>query len=139
MARQYNEVDRLTDLRPNPSLSQGIYWDGSQRTTFHSWQNSFYQRLTRDFSANVNYTWGSAMAHTGGDISPGFIGDSTANVQDFFDIDAVGTRDVATSRITSSRMRPITLRRSGSRPAWPGIFSAAGTSRQSFALVAGRP
>ena len=28
------------------------------------------------------------MAHTGGDISPGFIGDSTANVQDFFDIDA---------------------------------------------------
>src|SRR5262249_30374161 len=88
MARQYNEVDRLTGLRRNPNLSQGIYWDSSQRTTFHSWQTSLYQRLTRDFSANVNYTWGSAMAHTGGDISPGFIGDTTANVQDFFNIDA---------------------------------------------------
>ena len=88
MARQYNEVDRLTGLRRNPNLAQGIYWDSSQRTTFHSWQTSLYQRLTRDFSANVNYTWGSAMAHTGGDISPGFIGDTTANVQDFFNIDA---------------------------------------------------
>ena len=75
-------------MRRNPNLAQGIYWDSSQRTTFHSWQTSLYQRLTRDFSANVNYTWGSAMAHTGGDISPGFIGDSTANVQDFFNIDA---------------------------------------------------
>ena len=27
MARQYNEVDRLTGLRRNPNLSQGIYWD----------------------------------------------------------------------------------------------------------------
>jgi hypothetical protein len=88
MARQYNEVNRLTGVRPNPNLSQGIYWDDSQRTTFHSWQSSLYQRFTRNFSANVNYTWGQAMAHTGGDISPGFIGDSTANVQDFFDIDA---------------------------------------------------
>jgi hypothetical protein len=88
MARQYNEVDRLTGLRRNPNLAQGIYWDSSQRTTFHSWQSSLYQRLSRNFSTNVSYTWGQAMAHTGGDISPGFIGDATANVQDFFDIDA---------------------------------------------------
>ncbi|MBM2812386.1 MAG: TonB-dependent receptor plug [Chloroflexi bacterium] len=88
MARQYNEVDRLTGLRRNTNLAQGIYWDSSQRTTFHSWQSSLYQRLTRNLSTNVNYTWGKAMAHTGGDISPGFIGDSTANVQDFFNIDA---------------------------------------------------
>jgi hypothetical protein len=88
MQRNYNQVDRLTGVRPNPALGQGLYWDDSQRTTYHSWQSSLALRVAKDFTTNVSYTLGRAMAHTGGDISPGFIGDTTNSVQDFFDIEA---------------------------------------------------
>jgi len=37
---------------------------------------------------NLNYTLSRNMAHTGGDGTPGFIGDSVGSVQDFFDIDS---------------------------------------------------
>jgi hypothetical protein len=86
--RTYNQPDRLTGLRPNPALNQGSYYDNSQSTYYHSMQASFRQRPVHNFSFNVNYTWSKAMAQAGGDGTPGFIGDSTANVQDFFDVDS---------------------------------------------------
>ena len=86
--RTYNQPDRITGLRPNPSLNQASYYDNSQSTNYHSMQLSFRQRPVRHFSYNVNYTWSKALAQAGGDGTPGFIGDSTANVQDFFDVDS---------------------------------------------------
>jgi len=86
--RTYNQPDRITGLRPNPSLNQASYYDNSQSTNYHSMQVSFRQRPVRHFSYNVNYTWSKALAQAGGDGTPGFIGDSTANVQDFFDVDS---------------------------------------------------
>jgi len=88
MSRSYNEADRLTGIRPNPSLSSAAYLDNSQRTTYHSLQTSLRQRAWRHTTFNLNYTLSRNMAHTGGDGTPGFIGDSVGSVQDFFDIDS---------------------------------------------------
>jgi hypothetical protein len=88
MSRNYNEPDRLTGIRPNPSLSSAAYLDNAQRTTYHSLQTSLRQRAWRNVTFNLNYTLSRNMAHTGGDGTPGFIGDSIGSVQDFFDIDS---------------------------------------------------
>lgn len=88
MSRTYNEPDRLTGIRPNPALSNAAYLDNSQRTTYHSLQTSLRQRAWRNITFNLNYTLSKNMAHTGGDGTPGFIGDSVGSVQDFFDIES---------------------------------------------------
>jgi len=88
MSRNYNEPDRLTGIRPNPSLSSAAYLDNSQRTTYHSLQTSVRQRMWHNTTFNLNYTLSRNMAHTGGDGTPGFIGDSVSSVQDFFDIES---------------------------------------------------
>jgi hypothetical protein len=88
MSRNYNEPDRLTGIRPNPLLSSAAYLDNAQKTTYHSLQTSLRQRAWRDITFNVNYTLSRNMAHTGGDGTPGFIGDSVGSVQDFFDIES---------------------------------------------------
>jgi hypothetical protein len=88
MSRNYNEPDRLTGIRPNPTLSSAAYLDNAQRTTYHSLQTSLRQRAWRNITFNMNYTLSRNMAHTGGDGTPGFIGDSVGSVQDFFDIES---------------------------------------------------
>ena len=88
MSRNYNEPDRVTGVRPNPALSSAAYLDNAQRTTYHSLQTSLRQRMWRNVTFNMNYTLSKNMAHTGGDGTPGFIGDSVGSVQDFFDIES---------------------------------------------------
>ncbi|MBI1874158.1 MAG: TonB-dependent receptor [Acidobacteria bacterium] len=88
MSRTYNEPDRLTGIRPNPALSQGGYYDHSQRTSYHSLQTSLRQQFAQNVAFNLNYTWSKALAHVGGDGTPGFIGDTINSVQDFFDLDS---------------------------------------------------
>jgi outer membrane receptor protein involved in Fe transport len=88
LQRQYNEPDRITGIRPNPSLSDGTYYDNSQRTTYHGLLTSLRQRMWHHVSFNLNYTLSSNMAHAGGDGTPGFIGDYVNSVQDFFNSDA---------------------------------------------------
>ena len=44
--------------------------------------------MWRNTTFNLNYTLSRNMAHTGGDGTPGFIGDSVGSVQDFFDIES---------------------------------------------------
>ena len=88
MSRTYNEPDRLTGIRPNRDLSGEAYHDNSQRTTYHSMQSSLRLRRWRNTTFNLNYTLSRNMAHTGGDGTPGFIGDSVGSVQDFFDLDS---------------------------------------------------
>jgi outer membrane receptor protein involved in Fe transport len=88
MSRTYNEADRVTGIRPNPNLSGEAYHDNSQRTTYHSLQTSLRQRMWHHITFNLNYTLSRNMAHTGGDGTPGFIGDSVGSVQDFFDLES---------------------------------------------------
>jgi hypothetical protein len=83
--REFNEVDRVTGLRPNPNLGTGIYLDSSQNTSFWSWQNSLRKRFSHGLTANANYTWGKALGISGGDTGATFSGDASFTVQNFFD------------------------------------------------------
>jgi len=83
MARTANILDRITGLRPNPNDLQATYYDGSQQTNYNSWQTTLKKRMTRGLLLNMNYTWGKALAYTGGDVSAGFFGDTTNNIEDF--------------------------------------------------------
>jgi hypothetical protein len=87
MTRTFNQVDRVTGIRPNPGDVQGLYVDNSQQTNFNSWQTSLRQRLTRGLQFNVHHTWGKALSYVGGDIAPGYMGDSRNNgIEDFNNI-----------------------------------------------------
>lgn len=83
--RFYNEINRQTGRRPNPLLSTDRYYDGSESTTYSSWQTSLRKRFSSGLLANVHYTWGKAMAYNRGDLGAGGGG---SNVQDFFDVRA---------------------------------------------------
>jgi hypothetical protein len=82
--RTYNEVDRVTGLRPNPNLSQGSYLDDSQETTYNSLQTSIRQRLTQNLQFNVNYTWSFNRSNYDGDNASVSVNDEFETLQDFF-------------------------------------------------------
>ncbi|MBI2690206.1 MAG: TonB-dependent receptor [Acidobacteria bacterium] len=86
LRRQFNEVNRLTGLRPNPDLGTGIYFDSSQTSSYYSWQSSFRKRLSRGFMGSAHYTWGKGLSYSGGDTGASFSGDTVVAVQDFFDV-----------------------------------------------------
>lgn len=83
MVRVFNKTDRLTGSRPNPADIQGSYIDNSQQTNYNSWQTSLKQRLTRGLALNVHHTWGKALSYTGGDVAPGYMGDTRGSIEDF--------------------------------------------------------
>jgi len=81
--RRFNEPDRLTGIRPNPTIADNLYFDNSESTHFFSWQNSLRKRYARNVVGNIHYTWGKVMCYGTGDLAP------LANrsfIQDFFDI-----------------------------------------------------
>jgi Carboxypeptidase regulatory-like domain/TonB-dependent Receptor Plug Domain/TonB dependent receptor len=86
LRRQFNEVNRLTGLRPNPNLGTGIYFDSSQTSNYYSWQNSFRKRFAHGFTGSAHYTWGKGLSPSGGDTGASFSGDTVVAIQDFFDI-----------------------------------------------------
>ena len=86
MNRTYNQVDRLTGVRPNPNMGQGVYIDNSQETVYHSWQSSLRQRFSHGVLFNLNYTWAKALSYTGGGTALVAGGDTSGTVEDFFDI-----------------------------------------------------
>ena len=63
--RTYNQPDRITGLRPNPSLNQAQLLRQLAKTNYHSMQASFRQRPGRHFSFNVNYTLSKATGAGG--------------------------------------------------------------------------
>jgi hypothetical protein len=100
MVRTFNKTDRLTGIRFNPDDIQGSYIDNSQQTNYNSWQTSLKQRLTRGLSLNVHHTWGKALSYTGGDVAPGYMGDTRGSIEDFDEVKierSVSTGDVAHS------------------------------------------
>jgi hypothetical protein len=85
LQRMFNQVDRITGIRPNPALGApgGYYVDNSQNSAYHSWQSSLRQRLTHSVSFEAHYTFSKALAVTGGDIGAYFQGDSNSVQQEF--------------------------------------------------------
>jgi len=85
MDRRYNQVDRLTGLRPNPKLSDNLYFDNSESTYYVSWQSSLRKRYSRGLVGKIHYTYGKTINYGTGDLAP------LANrslIQDFFEFDS---------------------------------------------------
>jgi len=98
LVRPFNNIDRITGLRPNPNDITGTYRDNSQQTNYNSWQSTLRQRLSRRLLFNLHHTWGKALSYTGGDISTGSIGDTRTSVEDFDQVKierGLSTGDVA--------------------------------------------
>jgi carboxypeptidase family protein len=83
LSRTFNLVDRATGNRPNPNDIQGTYLDNSQQTNYNSWQTSIKQRFTHGLAINGHYTWGKALAYSGGDVGANYLGDSRVLGEDF--------------------------------------------------------
>ena len=86
--RRVNLPDRITGIRPNPSLVFGgpYYVDQSQQTAYHGWQSSFRKRFAKGFAFDAHYTWGKGLGVTGGDIGAYYGSDPAINIQDFDNI-----------------------------------------------------
>jgi hypothetical protein len=56
MIRNFNNVNRLTGVRPNPSLGSGDYVDDSQNSVYYSWQSSLRKRYSKHLTAGIHYT-----------------------------------------------------------------------------------
>ena len=84
LARMFNWPDRVTDVKPNPNLGQGVYYCSCQNTIYNSWQTSIRKRFSKSLSVGVNYTWGKSLSYTGGDSGADFSGDTFNSIQDFF-------------------------------------------------------
>ncbi len=84
--RIFNWPDRVTDVRPNPALGQGSYYNAGQNTVYYAWQTDVRRRYARGAAFNLHYTWGKALSYTGGDTGAHMNGDTFDAIQDFFDV-----------------------------------------------------
>ncbi|MGH8248117.1 MAG: hypothetical protein ACREUU_16980, partial [Gammaproteobacteria bacterium] len=139
LQRQYNEVNRLTGTRPNPSIGNGRYFSSDQDTVYYSWQSSLRKRYSKGLTGSVHYTWGKALSYSGGDTGAGFSGDTFLTVQDFFERRAnrgPSAGDVTHRFITEAVYETPGL--ASLNPAWQRI---AGTWQLScvFAALTGEP
>jgi hypothetical protein len=88
LGRGYNWPDRVTGVRPNPNLGEGVYYCSCQDTVYTSWQTSLRQSYAKGLTYGVHYTWGKALSTAGGDTGADFSGDTVNAIQDFFNIAA---------------------------------------------------
>jgi len=88
LQRRFNLPDRITGERPNPQIIPGgFYVDNSESTVYHSLQTSLRKRFTRGLSFDAHYTYGKALAFSGGDVGVYYGTDVNENViQDFFNL-----------------------------------------------------
>ncbi len=86
--RVFNQVDRVSGVRPNSTIGEGYYVDNSQNTLYTSWQTSLRQRFSKGLTASAHYTWGKALATENGDIGGYYQGIADVRVQDFFNLRA---------------------------------------------------
>jgi outer membrane receptor protein involved in Fe transport len=85
MLRWYNQIDRVTGLRPNQDLPfESHYYDSMQQTFYASWQSSLRKQFSHRMAFNLHYTWGKGLAYVGGNAAGWFSGDiSRTAIQDF--------------------------------------------------------
>lgn len=88
LSRVYNLPDRVTDVRPNPSIPQGNYYCSCQNTSYNSWQTSLRHQYSKQLTFSLHYTWSKALATEGGDTGADFTGDTNVSIQNFFDVNA---------------------------------------------------
>ncbi|HEY2933411.1 MAG TPA: TonB-dependent receptor [Acidobacteriota bacterium] len=87
MYRRFNEVNRVTGVRPNTDLGfEGNYLDSSQQSFYASWQSSLRRRYSKNLAGDIHYTWGKSLSYTGGDNAATFNDDADNSIQDFFDV-----------------------------------------------------
>ncbi len=88
MHRRFNLPDRLTGIRPNPSIIPGgpYFVDMGESVMNHSLQTSLRKRFSHNFSGDLHYTWGKTFAYQGGDVGVYYGTDAVANIQDFFNL-----------------------------------------------------
>jgi hypothetical protein len=87
MYRRFNQVDRVTGVRPNTTLGfEGNYLDSSQQSVYTSWQTSLRKRYSRKLAGDIHYTWGKSLSYTGGDNAATFNDDADSSIQNFFDV-----------------------------------------------------
>lgn len=80
-ARNANEVNPLTGIRPNPRFARMDYWDNADSTWYHSWQTSLRYRMSSKLTANFHHTWSKALAYGAGDV-----GWTSTNTPNFYDL-----------------------------------------------------
>ncbi len=85
--RRVNLPDRITGVRPNPSLIFGgpYYVDQSQNTNYKGWQSTIRKRLSRNLAFDAHYTWSKGLGISGGDIGAYYGSDPAINLQSDFD------------------------------------------------------
>jgi carboxypeptidase family protein/TonB-dependent receptor-like protein len=85
LLRWYNQIDRVTGLRPNPDLPfEDQFYNDAQQTFYASWQTSLRKRFSRNVAFNLHHTWGKGLAYVGGNAAGWFSGDiSRTAIQDF--------------------------------------------------------
>jgi hypothetical protein len=78
MVRFWNQVDRITGIRPYPGFTEFRYRDASESTVYHSWQSSVRKRFASGLNIGGNYTYASAYSYTDqGDLGlPGAVQDA---------------------------------------------------------------
>jgi hypothetical protein len=86
MQRVFNQLDRVTGIRPNPNDIEGNYFDNSEQTNYNSLQTTLKQRLTRGLLFNVHHTWGKALSYSGGDSAHTIVGDARRTIEDFHNV-----------------------------------------------------
>ncbi len=64
MVRFWNQVDRITGIRPYSGFTQFRYRDTSESSVYHSWQSAVRKRFASGFSLGMNYTYASAYSYT---------------------------------------------------------------------------
>ncbi|HET8546894.1 MAG TPA: TonB-dependent receptor [Bryobacteraceae bacterium] len=65
MVRFWNQVDRITGIRPYAGFTEFRYRDAGESSAFHSWQNSVRKRFSMGLALGANYTYASAYSYTG--------------------------------------------------------------------------
>lgn len=65
MVRFWNQVDRVTGVRPVPGFSEFRYRDANESTGYHSWQTSVRKRFSAGLNLGFGYTYASAFSYTG--------------------------------------------------------------------------
>lgn len=71
VSQLYNEVDRLTRVRPNPGVGTARYVRNGDSTIYNSWQTSLKKRFSAGVSFEVYYTWGKVLSYGQGDVGAG--------------------------------------------------------------------
>src|SRR5262249_20590397 len=65
LVRFWNQVDRITGVRPYPGFTEFRYRDAGDSSVYHAWQTSVRKRFAAGLVFGVNYTWASAYSYSG--------------------------------------------------------------------------